>query len=52
MKVNVRNPMIKYSIIVPVKNVNDYIVKHGPGDYGVVKTDIFAKTYDKSKEGK
>ena len=28
MKVNVRNPMIKYSIIVPVKNVNDYIVKH------------------------
>jgi len=24
---------------------NDYIVKHGPGDYGVVKTDIFAKTY-------
>ena len=31
---------------------NDYIVKHGPGDYGVVKTDIFAKTYDKSQEGK
>ena len=31
---------------------NDYIVKHGPGDYGVVKTDIFAKTYDKSNEGK
>ena len=31
---------------------NDYIVKHGPGDYGVVKADIFAKTYDKSKEGK
>jgi len=31
---------------------NDYIVKHGPGDYGVVKTDIFAKTYDKSKERK
>lgn len=30
---------------------NDYIVKHGPGDYGVVKTDIFAKTYNKSKEG-
>jgi hypothetical protein len=27
---------------------NDYIVKHGPGDYGVVKTDIFAKTYDTS----
>ncbi len=24
---------------------NDYIVRHGPGDYGVVKTDIFAKTY-------
>jgi PGDYG protein len=23
----------------------DYIVKHGPGDYGVVKKDIFAKTY-------
>ena len=26
----------------------DYIVRHGPGDYGVVKKDIFAKTYDKS----
>lgn len=25
---------------------NDYIVKHGPGDYGVVKKDIFAKTYN------
>jgi hypothetical protein len=24
---------------------NDYIVKHGPSDYGVVKKDIFAKTY-------
>ena len=24
----------------------DIIVKHGPGDYGVVKKDIFAKTYD------
>lgn len=23
----------------------DYIVKHGSGDYGVVKKDIFAKTY-------
>jgi len=23
----------------------DYIVRHGPGDYGVVKRDIFAKTY-------
>lgn len=31
---------------------SDYIVKHGSGDYGVVKADIFAKTYDKSKEGK
>ena len=28
---------------------NDYIVKHGPGDYGAVKADIFAKTYDTSK---
>jgi len=27
----------------------DYIVKHGPGDYGVVKKDIFAQTYDTSK---
>lgn len=27
----------------------DYIVKHGPGDYGAVKADIFAKTYDTSK---
>ena len=24
---------------------NDYIVKHGPGDYGVIKKDIFAQTY-------
>ena len=24
---------------------NDYIVRHGSGDYGVVKKDIFAKTY-------
>lgn len=31
---------------------NDYIVKHGPGDYGVVKKDIFAKTYHLPKEGK
>jgi hypothetical protein len=31
---------------------NDYIVKHGPGDYGVVKKDIFAQTYDTSKQGK
>lgn len=23
----------------------DYIVKHGPGDYGVVKKDIFSQTY-------
>jgi hypothetical protein len=28
---------------------NDYIVRHGPGDYGVVKADIFAKTYDTSE---
>jgi hypothetical protein len=27
---------------------NDYIVKHGPNDYGVVKKDIFAQTYDTS----
>jgi hypothetical protein len=25
---------------------NDYIVKHGSNDYGVVKKDIFAQTYD------
>ena len=24
---------------------NDVVVRHGPGDYGVVKKDIFAKTY-------
>ena len=24
---------------------NDIIVRHGPGDYGVVKKDIFAQTY-------
>ena len=26
---------------------NDYIVRHGPDDYGVVKKDIFDKTYVK-----
>ena len=26
---------------------NDYIVRHGTGDYGVVKKDIFAQTYEK-----
>ena len=31
---------------------NDYIVKHGAGDYGVVKTDIFAKTYHLPTKGK
>jgi hypothetical protein len=25
---------------------NDYIVRHGAGDYGVVKKDIFAQTYE------
>ena len=25
---------------------NDYIVRHGPNDYGVVKKDIFEKTYE------
>lgn len=25
---------------------NDYIVKHGANDYGAVKKDIFAQTYD------
>lgn len=28
---------------------NDVIVKHGSGDYGAVKKDIFEKTYDTSK---
>ena len=28
---------------------NDVIVRHGPGDYGVVKKDIFAKTYAQGK---
>jgi hypothetical protein len=27
---------------------NDYIVRHGAGDYGAVKKDIFAQTYDTS----
>lgn len=27
---------------------NDYIVRHGENDYGVVKKDIFAKTYAKA----
>jgi len=25
---------------------NDYIVRHGAGDYGVVKKDIFSQTYE------
>jgi PGDYG protein len=29
---------------------NDYIVRHGPDDYGVVKKDIFHQTYDTSGE--
>ena len=29
---------------------NDYIVRHGTNDYGVVKKDIFAQTYQQSKE--
>ena len=28
----------------------DYIVRHGAGDYGVVKQDIFAKTYEQVKQ--
>lgn len=27
---------------------NDYIVRHGPNDFGAVKKDIFAQTYDTS----
>ena len=27
----------------------DYIVRHGPNDYGVVKKDIFEQTYDTSE---
>ena len=27
----------------------DYIVRHGPGDYGAVKKDIFAQTYEQVK---
>ena len=27
---------------------NDFIVRHGPNDYGAVKKDIFAQTYDTS----
>jgi hypothetical protein len=29
---------------------NDYIVRHGPGDFGAVKKDIFHQTYDTSQE--
>ena len=28
----------------------DYIVRHGAGDYGVVKKDIFAQTYDTTND--
>jgi hypothetical protein len=31
---------------------NDYIVRHGPNDFGAVKKDIFKQTYDTSQEGK
>jgi hypothetical protein len=31
------------------RNGEDVIVRHGPGDYGAVKRDIFAKTYDTSQ---
>lgn len=30
---------------------NDYIVRHGAGDYGAVKKDIFAQTYDNPGQG-
>ena len=30
---------------------NDYIVRHGPGDYGAVKSDIFARTYHMPQTG-
>jgi len=30
---------------------NDYIVRHGTGDYGAVKLDAFAKTYDNLGQG-
>lgn len=29
---------------------NDYIVRHGAGDYGAVKKDIFHQTYDTTQE--
>jgi hypothetical protein len=31
------------------KKGKDYIVRHGENDYGVVKKDIFEKTYSKAK---
>lgn len=31
---------------------NDYIVRHGDGDYGAVKKDVFYQTYDTSQEKK
>jgi hypothetical protein len=31
------------------KSDEDYIVRHGAGDYGVVKKDIFAQTYEMPK---
>lgn len=32
------------------KSGEDYIVRHGANDYGVVKADIFAKTYSKAEQ--
>lgn len=29
---------------------NDYIVRHGQNDYGVVKSDIFQQTYDTTQQ--
>lgn len=29
---------------------NDYLVRHGAGDYGVVKKDIFDKTYEQGEK--
>jgi hypothetical protein len=33
--------------VLNYKTGEDYIVRHGAGDYGVVKKDIFQKTYNK-----
>lgn len=53
MKLVFAELMIWFAYLVITKFIdasrqNDFIVRHGTGDYGAVKKDIFAQTYDMS----